>query len=96
MVGLDSMQMAVMQVAIQAAIVAVMSLKEADTGPTTGVNMAKAGEMHRPRHGGPALRQPAFNWETPDECIELLNFEMEETNILQARAYKLNDDEKSL
>ena len=40
MVELGSVQIAVMQMAIHAATVAVMALKETDTGPTTGATMA--------------------------------------------------------
>ena len=56
--------------------------------------MANVGDMHRPRHGSLALRQPVFDWKAPDRNIELLNFEMEVTNILQTRAYELNDVER--
>ena len=49
-----------MQVAIQVATMAVMALKGR---PTTGTNMANVGEVHRPRHGEPALRQTLVNFE---------------------------------
>ena len=39
--------------------------------------MANMGEVYRPRHGGPALRQPALNLKAQDEYIQLLNIEME-------------------
>ena len=45
------MQTAIMQVAIQEATVAVIAMKEADTGPTTDANIASVGKAHRPRHG---------------------------------------------
>ena len=44
MAALDTMQTAITQVAIQAASTVVMALKGADTGPTTGTNMANVGE----------------------------------------------------
>ena len=65
MVELDSMQTAITQVPIQAAKAVVMALKEAATGPSTGTNLANMGEVHRPRHGRPALKQPAFHWKAP-------------------------------
>ena len=59
-----------------------MALKEAGTGLATDVNVANTGEVQRPRHGRPGLRQPSFNWKVPDKYIELLNFEMEIMNKL--------------
>ena len=35
-----------------------------------------------------------FDWKAPDRYVELLNFEMEVANILQPKAYDLNDEEK--
>ena len=49
MAELDSMQTVIMQVAIKAATVAVMALREADTGPTTGTNILNVEEAHIPR-----------------------------------------------
>ena len=46
-----------MQVATQEATVAVMALREADAGATSGTSMASSGEAHIYRHGRPALRQ---------------------------------------
>ena len=43
---------------------------------------------------GPILFQPTFNWKVPDRYVELLNFEMDVTNVLQVYAYDLNDEEK--
>ena len=40
------------------------------------------------------LSQPTFNWEAPDRYLELLKFEVELVNVLQARAYDLNNEEK--
>ena len=65
-----------MQAANQAATVKVRPLKEADTGPATGPNTANTWQEHRPRHDGPALRQPVFDWKTSDNYTELLNYEM--------------------
>ena len=51
-----AIQTAIIQVAIKAATVAVMVLREADAGPTSGTSMANVGEACRHRHDGPALR----------------------------------------
>ena len=77
MTELDSMQRAITGAAIQVAIVAVMALKGADIGPTTGANMVNAWQAHSPRHADQALRQLAFNWKAPEKYIQLLKFEME-------------------
>ena len=47
-------------------------------------------------NGGLALEKPSFNWSAQDRYVELLNFEMEVTNILKAKAYELTDEEKVL
>ena len=83
-----------MQLAIQAATAAVMKLREADTGTTSGTSMANVGEAHRHRYSRPALMQPSFNWNAPDKYVELLSFEMDVLNILQTKTYELNDKEK--
>ena len=61
---------------------AVIVLKDEGMGPAMGSCMVNVAVAHRPRHGGPALRQPAFNWMAPDMYTELLNFEMLVMNIL--------------
>ena len=50
MAGLEEIQTTIMQLAIQAATVAVMALNEADMGPASDMNTANVGEVHRPRH----------------------------------------------
>ena len=39
-------------------------------------------------HGGPKLETPKFNWDAQDSYVELVNFELKVTNILETRAYK--------
>ena len=39
------------------------------------------------------LSQPVFDWKVPDRYVELLNFEMEVANIVQAKTCDLNDEE---
>ena len=70
------------QVAIQAATVAVMGLKETDKEPTSVANMANTGEAHRSRHSSTALRQSAIDWKALGKYIEILNFEMVVMNIM--------------
>ena len=52
--------------------------------------------MQRLRHGGPIIEKPKFSWDAQDRYVELLNFKLEVTNILETGAYKINDEEKSL
>ena len=94
MTNIDSMQIAITQAAVKTATLIVMVLKEADTGSTTGANLANMGEVHIPRDSRPALRQPAFNWKAPYKYIVLLSFEMEVTSILQTGVYELNDGQR--
>ena len=37
------------------------------------------------------LNQPVFNLMAPDRYMELLNFEMEVMNVIQAKVYYLSD-----
>ena len=60
-----------MQAAIQAATVAVIALKEAETGPASNASTASAAEVFRSMHGRPDLRQPSFDWKAPDKYVEL-------------------------
>ena len=47
MATLCLMQTTIAQLANQAATVAVMAIKEADTGPAMGVSVANSGEAHK-------------------------------------------------
>ena len=49
----------------------------------------------RPRHRGPGLVKPAFNWGAQDRYIDLMNSEMEVSNILETKAYELSEEEKA-
>ena len=40
------------------------------------------------------LSQPAFDWKVPERYVELSNFEMEVSNVLQAKAYDPDDEEE--
>ena len=95
MAKLDSVQTAIMKATIQATTVAEMALKEADRRHVTGTSLANAGDVYRPRHGRSALRQPPFEKEKAlNKYVELLNFEMKVMNILETKAYGLNDEDK--
>ena len=68
-----------------AATAVVMILREVDAGLRSGASIANLREMHRERYGRSALKQPSSNWNVTDKYVELLNFEMEVTNILQTK-----------
>ena len=55
------------------------------------VNLRKP-QQHR--HGGLTLEKPLLNSNVQDRYDELLNFEMEVTNILETKAYKFTHEEK--
>ena len=63
----EGIQVIVNQVAIQTATAAVMELREEDTGPRPGAITMSQREIHRARHGGPAVKKPSFNWNVTDK-----------------------------
>ena len=69
------------------------AMREADllAKPHTRISILE--EHQRPRQVGSVLSQPVFDWKAPDRYVELLNFEMEVSNMLQAKVYDLNDKE---
>ena len=69
-------------------------LRVEDVGPRSGAGTASSRAVHRHRHGRPALKQPSFNWNVRGKYVELLNFKMDVTNILQIETYELNEEEK--
>ena len=91
----EAIQTTVMQVAIQAATVAVTMLR-ADAGAASGASMANEREAYKQRHGQPPLRQPSFDWNAPDKHVELLSFEVEVINILYTKMYEELMKRKSL
>ena len=90
----ETIQTAVTQVSIQAAMAVVMVMKEADAGPASGANTISSGEADRYRCGSPALGQLSFNWNAQDKYTELLSFKMDVMHILQTKTDKLNEEEK--
>ena len=38
------------------------------------------------------MSQPAFNWKVSDRYVELLNFEMDVANVLQADVYDISEE----
>ena len=83
MANLDAIQSIFTQVAIQAVTAAAIEMRETDAGPLSGTNTAHLREVHRQRHGRPALKQPSFNWNAPGKWVELLNFKKEVTYFKQ-------------
>ena len=88
------MKTAIMQAAIQPATVAVRMMQEADQTNEPPMRRNSPEECHRQRQAGLTLRQPTVDWKAPDKYVELLNFKLEVANILQIKAYDLNDEEK--
>ena len=69
----ESIKQIINQVAIQAAMAAMMACRDSDTisQPATTRNQQ---ETQRQRHWGLILEKPKFNWGTQERCIEPLNF----------------------
>ena len=70
-----------------------MALRKADAEPRSDTSTASLKEVHQQEHGRWALKQPSFNWNVRDKEVELINFEMEVTNILQTKTYDLTEEE---
>ena len=81
------------QVGIQTATTVIIAFRDADAGlqPTT---TAIHKQPQRQSHGRLMLEKPLFNWDAKDRYAELINVKMEVTNILETKAYELNDEEK--
>ena len=50
--------------------------------------------MHR--NLGLVLEKPTFNWDMLDSYVRLLNFQLEVMNILETKAYEINNEERIL
>ena len=87
-------QTVAIHVTIEAAMAVVIAVREVDAGPASGINAVSFGEVHGHRHGRPALRQPSFNLNVTDKYVKILSFEIEVTNILRKKTYKLTEEEK--
>ena len=79
--------------AIQAAIAVMMVLKDTDVGPWSAAT-ASLRKLPRQRYGELALEKMSFNWNVQNRYIEVLNFEMEVTHILETKLFELTDEEK--
>ena len=81
------------QAAIQTATAVMMAFGDTNTRPQTTPTVSHK-ELQRQGHGGPVLEKPLFNWDAQDRYNELINFEMEVTDILEMRTYELTGAEK--
>ena len=79
--------------AIQVTTAVMMVLRDADVAPQSPVT-ASTREPQRQRHGRPAQEKTSFNWNVQDRYRELLNSEMQFTNILETKALELDNEEK--
>ena len=84
----------IMQVPKQGAFVAVRAMLETDPTAELHIRRSIPQEKHRWRQPRSMLSQPAFDWKTPDRYVELLHFEMKKANVLQTKAFNLNNKEK--
>ena len=79
---------------IQTATAVMMMMREVQKGPAPCMNAVSSGETDRQKHGGPAMRQPSFNWSAINKYIELFSFRVKVTNILWTKTYELTEEEK--
>ena len=55
---------------------------------------ASHSEPPKQRHGEPIVVKPDFSLDAQERYVELINFEMEVTNILATKTYKLTEEEE--
>ena len=84
----EGIQAKVNHVLIQTFTVAVMVLWEADVEPRSYASTPISREVHRQKHVRSGPKQPSFNWNVT-KYVDLLNLEMEVTNILKTKTYEL-------
>ena len=78
----EDLQAAIMEVTLDiATAAAVRPMREADPSTEPHTRRRSSEEPHNPRQATLMLSQPAFNWKALDRYVELLNFEMEVTNV---------------
>ena len=83
---LKSIKEIVKQVAVQAPTPVMVTFRDSHN--------AKQWINQRQRNGGLVLEKLRFNWDMPDRYVELLNFQLEVMNILETRAYEINNEER--
>ena len=80
-------------VAVQAATVVIMAFRDTYTGPWHAT-IPNQHENQRQRNRGLVLEKVQFNCDLSDSYVELLNFQLKVSNILETRTYKINDEER--
>ena len=95
MAGSESIKEIVNQVALQTATAAIIAFKDTETGPKPAKSPNQQ-ENQRQMNGGLVLEKPRFNWDMPYRYDKLLHFQLEVMNILETRAYEINDEERIL
>ena len=71
----------IMQAAIEAVKATIMAIREVDNL----ISNARLVRME-PRSGGPALKQPIFDWKAANKYLELSNFELEVKNMFMTNS----------
>ena len=97
MAEFEGIEAVVNQATIKVTTAVMMAIKDADVGPQPATKASpREPQRERERHGTPALGKSSFNWNAQDWNTELLNFEMEVTNMLETKTSELIDEEKAL
>ena len=84
----ESIKEIVNWVAVYAATLVLITFRDTEKGSLLARTLNQQ-EIQRQRHGGPILGKPKFNWDVQDRYVELLDFELEVTNILETTAYHI-------
>ena len=85
----QSLTQTIMQAAMEATKAVLMVVREAETLAGNARPIQKV-----PRMGGPALKQPTFDWKIPDKYHELCNFKIEIKNIFLTNNYNILKSKK--
>ena len=93
MTDFEGIKEIVNQVDVQAEMAVMMVFRDRDTG--SWLATTKTSERHKGRDMNDLIQEkPKFYWDAQDRYVKLLNVELEVTNILETRAYKIGDEEK--
>ena len=76
--------------AVKMPMVVMRTLRDKEAGPQLST-VVSPGDP-KTRHSESILITLAFNWDMQDRYVELVNFEMEDLNILETIAYKLSKE----
>ena len=93
MAGSEGINEIVSQEAIQVETAVMMVFRDTNTEPWP-TTMASHSKPQKQSNCWTIYEKSSFNWDSQDRWAQLINIEMEDTNILETRAYELTAVEK--